>query len=284
MSDWPYRDAFNRNRGLISDENQEKIRKAHVAIAGLGGVGGIYATTLARLGVGHFTIADPDSFELSNTNRQQGASTSTMGARKNETLERMVKDINPIAEVRVFEAFTPENAGDFLTGVSVALDGIDFFSIAARRLLYRECRARGIPVLGAGPIGFGTSMINFDPRGMSFDEYFAIEETMSEQEQAFQFALGLSPLLLQRSYFAPQRIDFAGRHAPSSVLGTLACANMVGCEAYKVITGLPYESAPVSWQFDPYVRKFRRCNLWGGNRNPIQRIKKWYFARALNLK
>ena len=282
--DWSYREAFDRNRGLISEDNQEKLLAARVAIAGLGGVGGIYATTFARLGVGHFTIADPDTFELSNTNRQHGASTTTMGARKNETLEHMIKSINPMAEVRVFEALTPENADDFLADVSVAIDGIDFFTITPRRLLYRECKARGIPVLGAGPIGFGTSMINFSPQGMSFDKYFDIKDTMSEQEQIFQFALGLSPLLLQRSYFAPKRIDFVGHHAPSSVLGTLACANMVGCEAYKVIIGLPYESAPTSWQFDPYVRKFRRCNLWSGNRNPIQKFKKWYFSHVLNLK
>ena len=142
INDWSYRDAFDRNRGLISDENQGKIQKARVAIAGLGGVGGVYATTLARLGVGHFTIADPDSFELSNTNRQQGASSSTMGARKNETLERMIKDINPTAEVRVFESFTPENAGDFLKDVTVVLDSIDFFTIGPRRLLPRMQSAR----------------------------------------------------------------------------------------------------------------------------------------------
>src|SRR3989338_4152542 len=147
-SDWSYRDAFDRNRGLISVENQEKIRSARVAIAGLGGVGGIYATTLARLGVGHFTIADPDRFEISNTNRQHGASSSTFGARKNETLEHMIKSINPMAEVRVFESFTPENASDFLSGVTVTLDSIDFFTIGPRRLLYRECRKRDIPVLG----------------------------------------------------------------------------------------------------------------------------------------
>ncbi|MHB0865739.1 MAG: ThiF family adenylyltransferase [Minisyncoccota bacterium] len=281
--EWSYLDAFDRNFDLISRENQERLRTAHVAIAGLGGVGGIYATTFARLGIGHFSIADPDAFEIANTNRQQGASFSTYGAGKAATMERMIKDINPTAEVRVFNALTSENADDFLNGVSVAVDGIDFFTITARRLLYRECRLRSIPVLTAGPVGFGSSMINFNPKGMSFDDYFAIEDTMSEQEQIFQFAIGLAPLLLQYPYFAPKSIDFIGRRAPSSVLGTLACANMVGCEAYKILIGLPYESAPVSWQFDPYVRKFRRCNLIGGNRNPVQRIKKWYFSRLLKL-
>jgi len=76
----------------------------------------------------------------------------------------VVRVIHARAEVRVFEALTPENTDDFLADVSVAIDGIDFFTITPRRLLYRECKARGIPVLGAGPIGFGTSMINFSPQ------------------------------------------------------------------------------------------------------------------------
>ncbi|MEK7604201.1 MAG: ThiF family adenylyltransferase [Patescibacteria group bacterium] len=281
---WSYREAFDRNRKLISDDHQEKLEQARVAIAGLGGVGGIHATTLARLGIGHFSIADPDTFELSNINRQQGANTTTLNMPKNITLERLIKEINPTAEVRVSGALTEENIDAFLEGATLAVDGIDFFTISARRLLYRTCRARGIPVLGAGPIGFGSSMLNFSPTGMSFDDYMNITDALPEREQILHFALGIAPRMLQRSYFAPTTIDFAGHHAPSSVLGTLACANFVGCEAYKIIVGLPYESAPVSWHFDPYVRKLRRCNLWGGNRNPIQRFKKWYFIHILKLK
>jgi molybdopterin/thiamine biosynthesis adenylyltransferase len=280
-SNWSYFDAFSRNKGLISDGNQEKLRNAHVAIIGLGGVGGIYATTMARLGVGHFTIADPDVFEIANTNRQQGASSSVYGQSKLHTMEAMIKDINPTAMVRTFSSLTPENVDEFLKDITVALDGIDFFTVMPRRLLYRECRKRMIPVLSAGPVGFGAAMTNFNPTGMSLEEYFDIKDGMTEREQVYQMAMAVTPLLLQRSYFSPSKINFETKAAPSSVLGTLACANMVGCEAYKVIAGLPYESAPVSWQFDPYVRKFRRCNLWWGNRNPIQLFKKWYFTNIL---
>ncbi|MBU6214720.1 ThiF family adenylyltransferase [Patescibacteria group bacterium] len=280
-SEWIYDRAFDRNFDLISRDRQEKLRNARVAIAGLGGVGGIYATTLARLGIGHFSIADPDAFEVANTNRQQGATTSTMGASKAAVMERMIKDINPTAEVRVFSALTPENAEKFLQNCALACDGIDFFSPLIHRLLYRECRSRGIPVLNAAPVGFGSSMTNFSPTGMSFDEYFDLKDGLSEQEQLIRFAIGVAPRLLQYPYFPPKGIDLTGHRAPSTVVGTLACAALIGCEAYKVIIGLPYESAPVSWQFDPFVRKFRRTRLRGGNRNIIQRIKKWYLARMV---
>jgi molybdopterin/thiamine biosynthesis adenylyltransferase len=283
VNDWTYATAFDLNRGIISDENQEKLRGAHVAIAGLGGVGGIYCTTLARLGIGAFSIADFDKFEAANTNRQQGASTSTMGKEKAETMERLIKDINPHAKVRRFGVLTPESMPDFLSEATLALDGIDFFAIAPRRLLYKEARTLHLPVLGAGPVGFGSAMLNFDPNGVSFDDYFDITDELTEQQQIFQFAIGLTPLLLQRSYMPPARIDFKGHRAPSSVLGTIACANMIGCEVYKVIVGLPYEHAPVSWQYDPFVRKFSHINLWGGNKNPLQRFKRWYFKRKFGF-
>ena len=67
---WSYDEAFKANRGLISEEEQEKLRNCRVAIAGMGGVGGIHLVTLARLGIGKFTIADPDVFEVANFNRQ----------------------------------------------------------------------------------------------------------------------------------------------------------------------------------------------------------------------
>src|SRR5271165_2808853 len=66
---WSYDEAFVRNRGLISSEEQRRLRDCRVAIAGMGGVGGVHLATLARLGVGHFTIADPDEFEIANFNR-----------------------------------------------------------------------------------------------------------------------------------------------------------------------------------------------------------------------
>ena len=61
-----YNKAFRRNLGLITEQEQQKLSNAHVAIVGMGGVGGIHAATLARLGIGRFSIADPDVFEISN--------------------------------------------------------------------------------------------------------------------------------------------------------------------------------------------------------------------------
>src|SRR5688572_3034414 len=81
-SKWTYEDAFKRNRGLITEEEQQKLRNSRVAIAGMGGVGGVHLITLARLGIGKFTIADPDVFDVPNFNRQYGATISNLGRNK----------------------------------------------------------------------------------------------------------------------------------------------------------------------------------------------------------
>ncbi|HUY62386.1 MAG TPA: ThiF family adenylyltransferase [Candidatus Paceibacterota bacterium] len=275
-----YRDAFARNRGLIPDAHQDVLRTTHVAIAGLGGVGGIYATTLARLGVGAFTIADSDAFEMANFNRQAGASMATLGEEKSRTIERMVRDINPHVRIRVFPAISSETVAAFLEGADVALDGIDFFNIEVRRLLFRAARERGIPVLTCAPIGFGASLLTFAPNSMSFDSYFALDDSLTRREQLLRFAIGISPSLVHRSYYKSDAIDFEKETAPSSVVATLACANLVATEVYKILTGLPYERAPVCRQFDPYVQKLRRTERHNGHL--FQRAKRWYFSRILD--
>jgi len=74
-----YSEAFSRNIGLLSQTEQERVRGARVAIAGLGGVGGNHALALARIGFGSFSLADMDKFELANMNRQVGATIDTLG-------------------------------------------------------------------------------------------------------------------------------------------------------------------------------------------------------------
>ena len=168
-----YEEAFSRHRGLIDRQEQERLRQCRVAIVGMGGVGGIHLVTLARLGIGAFHIADPDRFELANFNRQYGATTRSLGQGKAEVMADEARAINPELRLRVFpEAITPENVGAFLDGVDVLVDGIDFFAIEARRLVFREARRRGIWALTAGPIGFSAAWLVFSPTGMSFDDYF----------------------------------------------------------------------------------------------------------------
>ncbi len=77
-----YADAFSRNIGWLTRSEQASLVNKSVAIAGMGGVGGNHLLTLARLGVGRFHIADFDTFEIHNFNRQVGATVSHLGRSK----------------------------------------------------------------------------------------------------------------------------------------------------------------------------------------------------------
>lgn len=280
-----YQEAFSRNLGLLTQEQQEKLRHTCVAIAGLGGAGGIYASTFARLGIGRFHIADLDNFEVANFNRQAAATLETVGKPKVEGVKQMIQRINPFAEVEVFPHGIDEgNIQAFLEGVDVVIDGIDFFSIQTRRMLFRRSREAGKFVLTAGPVGFGSSMLVFSPTGMRFDDYFDLQDTQTEEEQLLRFGLGVTPTLLQRGYFRPDAINWQTKRAPSLVTGTLLCANLVSCEALKVIFGEEVHPVPASLHFDPYLRKLKKVRVPWGNKNPWQRLKLAIVSKILKQK
>jgi len=274
-----YREAFLRNLGLLTREEQEKLKRSTVAIAGLGGVGGIFTLGFARLGVGGFHLADPDEFEIKNMNRQAGAMVSTQGKPKAEVMRSMVLDINPHARVQTFTG-KEDSLDGFLQGVDIVVDALDFFIIDERRKLYRAARERGLYVVSAGPIGFGSALQVFDPKGMSFDEYFDLNDTLSHEEMNIRFGLGIAPKLLQRAYFHVTKVNFSVQVAPSLVTGTFLAANLVTTAAIKILLQRgKLKPMPHSVHVDPYVGKHKKVYLPFGNRGPIQRLKLWYVRR-----
>jgi len=191
---YAYDDAFARNFGFLSRADQNELRFAHVAVAGLGGVGGAQALALARCGIGHFSLADPETFELVNFNRQLGATVDSVGRKKIEVIREMILAINPEAGIRTFpEGVTAANMDLFLDGADVAVDGLDFFAIEAKRMLFKKCSERGIWALTAAPLGFGSSLLIFKPGAKSFDAYFDLKDDLSLEEKTFRFAYGLAP-------------------------------------------------------------------------------------------
>jgi molybdopterin/thiamine biosynthesis adenylyltransferase len=282
-AEWSYDTAFCRNRGLINAEEQNKLCNSRVAIAGLGGVGGIHLVTLARLGIGAFHLADPDRFELANFNRQYGAITRTLGHSKAEVMSGEARAINPEVQLRVFaEPIDPHNVDAFLDGVDVFVDGIDFFAIEARRLLFREARQRGIWSVTAGPVGFSTAWLVFDPNGMSFDDYFDLHDGMDRWEQIIAFAVGLAPRATHLRYLDLSAIDPQSGRGPSAGLACQLCAGVAAAETMKILLGRsPIRAAPYYGQFDAYRGILRTGRLRGGNRHPLQRLKRWYLRRRL---
>jgi molybdopterin/thiamine biosynthesis adenylyltransferase len=273
---WSYEEAFSRHDGLLSGAEQRRLRGCRVAIAGMGGVGGIHLVTLARLGIGKFSIADPDCFETANFNRQYGANVHTLGRNKALTMKEGVLAINPDLKIRAFpEAITPGNVGRFLEGVDLLVDGIDFFALEARRLLFREARRRGIWAVTAGPIGMSTAWLTFAPDGMSFDDYFDFAGCRDALDQQIAFLLGLTPAATQRTYMDLSRVDPKKGKGPSAGLACQLCSGVATAEALKILLRRGrVRAAPHYFQFDAYRQQFRCGRLRWGNRGPLQRLKR----------
>lgn len=267
-----YSTAFSRNIGWLTLQEQQRLRESRVAIAGMGGVGGAHLITLVRLGVSRFVIADFDEFGVHNFNRQAGAFLSTVDRPKVEVMERMARDINPEIEIlRLDVGVTPKNLDQFLYGVDVYVDGIDFFAIEARRMIFAACHARGIPALTAAPLGIGAALLYFDPKGISFEQYFRLEG-WPRQEQFARFIAGLSPAMLQRNYLvAPEAVNFAEQRGPSTVMACDLCAGLMGTSVMKVLLGRgALRAAPWAMQFDAYRHQLVHTWRPGGNAHPLQ--------------
>ena len=176
------------------------MRHKRVALAGLGGVGGIHLLTLCRLGIGKFHLADFDVIDLVNFNRQAGATVSTLGQDKLDVMIRQGRDINPEVEIKGFvDGVTTDNLDEFLDGVDIYVDGLDFFAIQTRQQVFAACAVKRIPAVTAAPLGRGVALLNFLPGGMSFYDYFRLDDG-SEAEKPLRLLIGLAPARLQMSY------------------------------------------------------------------------------------
>lgn len=110
MENW-----LERTELLMGVEKIEKLKKAHVLIVGLGGVGSFAAEFIARAGVGKMTIIDGDAFDITNKNRQLTALDSTVGRNKAVVMGERIRDINPAIDLNVVEEFVvPERVWDLL--------------------------------------------------------------------------------------------------------------------------------------------------------------------------
>ncbi|MED0970682.1 HesA/MoeB/ThiF family protein [Bacillus paramycoides] len=139
-----YEESFTRNIGVISVEEQEKLKNSRVTVVGAGGVGGITLIQLARMGVGSLHVIDQDIFETSNINRQMLSSVSKLGQQKAAVALEVLQDINPSLQIEITKEFvTEDNALGLLTNTDVIIDATD--NLVARVIIHRTAQTLGIP-------------------------------------------------------------------------------------------------------------------------------------------
>lgn len=157
---------------------------SRVAIAGVGGDGFQLGLKLAQMGVQTFDIADPEVFEPENTNRVPGATNSTWGRKKAEVFEEKVKDINPNADVRIFETgVTVDNVEDFTNRATLLFDESELTYLHIGTSLARAARERGIPEVLVMNVGFSALVTSFKPGSKyTFEKMMGIPKDMPLEE------------------------------------------------------------------------------------------------------
>jgi molybdopterin/thiamine biosynthesis adenylyltransferase len=134
-------------------EGQEKLKKAKVFIAGAGGLGSPAAIYLAAAGIGTIRIADHDTVELSNLNRQVLHWAENIGAKKADTAAAKLRKFNPGIKIETFsETITEANVLQLVADADLIVDAMD--NLPTRYLLNRAAIAKGIPFIHGAVYGF----------------------------------------------------------------------------------------------------------------------------------
>jgi len=137
---------YSRNIPAISREDQAKLRASKVLVLGCGGLGGYIIENLLRMGVGHITAVDGDSFDETNLNRQLLSTEVGIGRGKAVAAAQRAKEINSQVEfTAVSEFFCKENAEDLIKGQHVVMDALD--NIPDRLLLEDICAKLDVPFI-----------------------------------------------------------------------------------------------------------------------------------------
>lgn len=283
MSGFDYSEAFSRNIGWVTPEEQQMLRHKKVAVGGLGGVGGNHLITLTRLGIGRFSIADLDDFEVPNFNRQYGASMSTLGKPKIEVMEATVRDINPEVEITSFEqGIGRHNIDAFLDGVDIYVDSLDMFALQVRRDVFAACYEKGIPAVTAAPVGMGTAVLIFLPGHMSFEDYFCLEG-LEFEDQMTKFLVGITPSIQQKKYLiVRETLNFFKKKAPSTAMGIDMAAGVACSNVLKLLLNRgEVIHAPRGLHYDAFRNRLVKTWRPLGNRNPMQLFLYWLVKRLM---
>ncbi len=157
---------FSRTQLIYGKDAMDILYKAHVAVFGIGGVGGYVVEALARSGVSNFTLIDDDKVCLTNCNRQILATVNEVGKYKVDVMKQRILSINPFAKVETRQCFfLPSNQDEFdFTQYDYIVDAID--TVSAKIAIVLKAQENNIPVIssmGAGnkvnPMGFIVSDI-----------------------------------------------------------------------------------------------------------------------------
>lgn len=241
-----YEEMIGRQAGFVSADEQRRLRGASAFVAGVGGMGGVAAQVLARAGVGRLVIADIDTFETSNLNRQVYADSGSLGRQKAAVTAERLRAINPSLVIDVHGRDWTSALDRILSTCGVAINSMD--DAAAALHLYRRAAVAGATVIDAyvSPLPNVTVVHAADPRpedrldfGTAGTPWDALTDTQRERCREAELTYVLVHSSSLRHIDAVVAADvIAGRRARPSYAPVVWMAGiLMGFEALQYLLG-----------------------------------------------
>lgn len=217
---------FTRTEAVLGADSTEKLARAHVAIFGIGGVGGYVAEALARAGVGTLSLFDSDTVDITNINRQIIATHSALGRAKVEVMRERILDINPSAAVHAYHTYySPDNSGEYdLAAYDFVADAID--SVTSKIELIVRADAAGVPIISSMGTGNKTDATRLEISDIYKTSVCPLARVMRRELKA----RGVKKLTVLYSREEPVHSvasSEGGRHAPGSTPFVPSAAGLI---------------------------------------------------------
>jgi len=300
-----YDDLFERNHGILTGDQQKRLRDARVLIVGAGGVGGTVATVLARSGVGRFTLLDPDDYEPTNANRQIACFSDTMGRNKAEVVGEELRRINPGVEVEAVAGVVPlDDIDSWIEAADLVFPAADDYAYSL--VVFRRCQALGRPALLVVPAGYWATVSLVLPGGPTVERLHGIPP-LPDYESLKQLLVSFDSRLAELFYttMGGWRDDyFVGRVEADAAMAQLCpvvwtASSLGALEVVKHLTGsarpvttprywlltrrggvrLRHMAWPTLYNLLALYRRLAYRVLQGPLGPALDRVHRWWWAR-----
>ncbi|MDF3822231.1 ThiF family adenylyltransferase [Leptospira sp. 96542] len=262
-----YAEFTQRNIGFVTEHQQQELKKSRVFVCGAGGMGGACLQSLVRAGVGAVAVADFDTFEVSNMNRQVFANMHTVGKGKLEATVANLKEINPELTIEPLGQEWVDQLDDLLTRYKIVVNGMD--DVAAGIVLYRKAREHGATVIDAytSPLPSVVVVRPQDPRPeerLRFPSADRQDTRLTDTERTQCVGREIEYVMVHSSSARHIEMDIARdlltgkRKRMSFAPMVITTGNLMSFEAIKLILGRKPLADCRGYFFNPWTMRIER--------------------------
>lgn len=212
----------SRTIQLLGKEKVNKIKKTHVMVAGLGGVGAYAAEMLCRSGLGNISIIDFDVVSPSNINRQIHAANSTVGIKKTELMKKRMLDINPKINITVINEFLRDEKTDYALNdkYDFVVDAID--TLSPKINLIRKCVDSKIPIISSMGSGAKSDPSKIEIADISNTHNCKLARTLRKRLYKLGIKKGVTAVYSKELPKKESVIKLEGEDYKKSTVGTIS--------------------------------------------------------------